>query len=231
MTDALSGKIIDEIKQRGIEPRPRWKFLVLRFVLWLSAIFSTILGGITFAVIVFATVDYSAHVRTYLMDNVIGNFISATPFFWLISLVILVVVTRYGVRQTKFGYRYPTARIVGAVIMSSILLGTILTVANIGQKLQEYLDENLPYFEVITYTAKDAWSRPDMGYLGGSIIEVNGTKGFTLSDFHKKLWQIDSGELGINSINYIKIGAEIRIIGLRLGESEFEAKEVFPWDN
>ena len=66
MNNILSEKIIEEIKRQGIKPRPRWQFLLKRWVLWSLAVFSAVLGSIAIAIIIFTFIDHDASVRVYL---------------------------------------------------------------------------------------------------------------------------------------------------------------------
>lgn len=231
MTNTLPEKIIEEIKKQGIEPRPRWQFLLKRSVLWSLAVFSTVLGGIAVAIIFFTFIDHDGGVRVYLQGSAVEDILLAIPYFWLITLAVLTGVAKYAVRHTKFGYRYATTRIIVAVLIGSTVLGIALNVMDVAASMQDFLVETVPAYDVLMYTSKDAWSRPEKGALGGTITNTGNLKYFELTDFQKKTWRIDKSELQDHIDISIKQGMVVKIIGTKKDDSTFLAGQVFPWSN
>ena len=229
MNNTLPEKIIEEIKKQGIEPRPRWQFLLKRSVLWSLAIFSTILGGIAVAIIVFTFIDHDASARIYLNESIFEDILLTIPYLWLVTLAVLVVVTKYAVRHTKFGYRYTTVRIVGAVLVGSILFGIVLDTMDVGERIQDFLVERAPYYDALTNTSKDSWSHPEKGLLGGTISALISTEEFDIIDFRKKVWRVDMARIDDNNKSIIQEGSKIKIIGTMEDISTFRAVRVFPW--
>lgn len=231
MNNTLPEKIIEEIKKQGIEPRPRWQFLLKRSVLWSLAIFSTVLGGIAIAIIIFTFIDHDAGVRVYLKESAVDDILLSIPYFWLATLAILTGVTKYAVRHTKFGYRYATARIIAAVLIGSTLFGIALNAIDIGERVQDFLVETVPAYDALTYTSKDSWSQPEKGLLGGTVTGVVSSEYFELIDFHRKTWRIDMSELQDHNDVTIKQGVVVKIIGTKKDSSTFSAGQIFPWGN
>lgn len=224
-------KIIEEIKKQGIEPRPRWQFLLKRWVLWLLAIFSTVLGAIAIAIIIFTFIDHDASVRVYLKESAVGDILRSIPYFWLAALIVLTGVARYAVRHTKFGYRYATTRIVAVVLVCSMLFGILLNTVDVGEGIQDFLIETVPSYNALTYTSRDAWSQPEKGLLGGTVLTIISPEEFELLDFHKKSWHVNTGELQSRDDQVIRQGALIKIIGTQQNDSLFRAGQIFPWGN
>jgi hypothetical protein len=231
MNNTSPEKIIEEIKKQGIESRPRWQFLLKRWTLWSMAILSIIVGSIAVAVIIFTFIDYDTSVRTYLQKSAVENILLSIPYFWLVTLVILVGITKYAVRHTKFGYRYATTRIVMTVLVGSMLLGIGLNFLDVGESVQNFLVDTFPAYDSLVYTSKDAWSQPDKGLLGGTVIMIVNSDEFTIMDFHKKTWQIDTSELQGKSDIDIKQGIIVKIIGTKKDNSTFQAGQIFLWSN
>lgn len=231
MNNTSPEKIIEEIKKQGIESRPRWQFLLKRWTLWSMAILSTIVGSIAVAVIIFTFIDYDTSVRTYLQKSVVEDILLSIPYFWFVTLVILVGITEYAVRHTKFGYRYATMRIVTAVFIGSVLLGIGLDFLDVGESVQSFLIDTFPAYDSLVYTSKDAWSQPDKGLLGGTITSIASPDELKLTDFYKKTWRIDTSELQGNSDIDIKQGIVVKIIGTKKDASTFRAGQIFLWGN
>lgn len=231
MNNILSEKIIEEIKRQGIKPRPRWQFLLKRWVLWSLAVFSAVLGSIAIAIIIFTFIDHDASVRVYLQGSAVADILLAIPYFWLITLAVLTGVAKYAVRHTQFGYRYATTRIITAVLIGSTVLGITLNVMDVTGSIQDFLIETVPAYDALIYTSKDAWSRPEKGALGGTVINIGNSDYFELLDFHKKTWRIDMSELQDHIDINIKPGMILKIIGTQKDNSTFRAGQIFPWNN
>jgi hypothetical protein len=230
MTNELSDKIVEEIQSRKIAPRPRWRFLLKRWVLWSLAIGATVLGGIAIAVITFIFFDHDAQAHRYLEQSELEDILLTIPYVWLVTLAALIAVTKYAVRHTTFGYRYTTTRIVGAVLAGSIVLGLTLNTMDIGQRVHDYLAGHVPYYGALISTSKDAWSHPEKGLLGGTITAIVSSEEFELADFHANIWRVDSWDIE-DEDNIIRKGATIKIVGTQQDSFRFQAKEIFPWNN
>lgn len=231
MNNTLPEKIIEEIKKQGIEPRPRWQFLLKRSVLWSLAVFSTVLGGIAIAIIIFTFIDHDASVRVYLKESTVDDILLSIPYFWLATLAILTGVTKYAVRHTKFGYRYATTRIVAVVLVCSVLFGILLNTMDVGESVQDFLVETIPSYDALTYTSKDAWVQPEKGLLGGTVTAIISSEEFDLTDFHKKTWRVNTSEIQGNNDSVIRQGAIVKIIGTQKDNSTFRAGQIFSWGN
>lgn len=230
MTNQLPDKIVGEIQRRNIKPRPRWQFLLKRWVLWSLAAGSMVIGGIAVAVILFIFFDHDPQARIFLEQSEFEDILLAIPYFWLAALAALIVVTKYAVRHTTFGYRYPAARIMGVVLAGSILLGAALNELDIGEHVQNFLSENVPYYGALTSTSKDAWSHPEKGLLGGTITAVISADEFELADFKKKNWRVVLNDVEGGDDLIIRKGALVKIVGTKQEGLFFRAKEIFPWD-
>lgn len=230
MNNMLPEKIIEEIKNRGIAPKPRWHFLLKRSVLWSLTAISTALGGIAVAVIIFIFIDNDAGARAYLNESIFMDLLETIPYLWFGTLLLIIGITQYAVRHTKFGYRYTTIRIVGVVIVSSVLLGIALNTLEVGERVQDFLALKVPYYKELVSTSKDVWSRPEKGLLGGNITDVISSEEFKLTDFQSKDWLIDSGQIEITDGTIIKPGSIIKIIGTKEDSTTFRAVKILLWN-
>lgn len=220
---------MEEIKNRSIEPRPRWYFLLKRSVLWSLATVTTVLGGIAVAVIIFIFVDHDANARTYLSESIFVDLLETIPYLWFGMLLLLIGITQYAIRHTKSGYRYTTTRIVGAVMASSVVIGIVLGTLEVGERVQDYLVERVPYYNQLTSTSKDVWSHPEKGLLGGTVVTIISSEEFKLTDFQDKIWLVDIGEIDADNGSIIQPGAVIKMIGTLEDNASFRAVRVLPW--
>lgn len=228
MNNTLPEKIREEIKKQGIEPRPRWHFLLKRSVIWSLAVLTTILGGVAVAVIIFIFVDHDASARAYLNESIFEDLLQTIPYLWLGTFLLLIGLTQYAVHHTKFGYRYTTVRILGMVVLSSLMLGTILSAMEVGERVQDFLVEKVPYYSELSSTSKGAWSHPEKGLLGGTVSIISDLKEFELTDFNGKKWRVDFEKIEEGE-PLIRQGAAVKIIGVQEDASTFRAVRIFPW--
>lgn len=229
MNNALPEKIMEEIKKQGIEPHSRWHFLLKRSVLWSLATVATIFGGIAVAVIIFIFIDHDANARVYLNESVFTDLLETVPYLWLGTLLLIIGSTQYAIRHTKFGYRYTTSRIVGVAMVSSVLLGIALNSLEVGERVQDFLAERLPYYNELVSTSNDVWSRPEKGLLGGTITDIISSEEFKLTDFHNKDWLVERSEVDATDGQIIQLGAKIKLVGTIEDNSTFRTIRVFPW--
>ena len=76
----------------------------------------------------------------------------------------------------------------------------------------------------------DKWSRPDVGFLGGTVENVDATKSLRLKDFHDKEWLVDISGAVITLDNAIEDEGDIAIRGVRTGPLEFRAETIAEFD-
>ena len=228
MNNTLPEKIIEEIKNRGIVPRPRWYFLLKRSVLWSLVAIATILGGIAVAIIIFIFIDHDTNARVYLNESIFVDLLETVPYLWFATLLLLIGVAQYVIRHTKSGYRYATARIVGIVVMSSVALGIVLSALEVGERVQDFLAKKVLYYDEFVSTSKDEWSHPEKGLLGGTVISIISPEEFKLTDFRNKDWLVEKGQVDTTDGAIIQLGAKIKLIGTIEDNSTFRAVRILP---
>lgn len=229
MNNNLPEKIIEQIKNQGIEPRPRWHFLLKKWVLWLLAIIATLSGGVAVSVIIFVFIDYDASARIYLQESIFEDLLRTVPYIWIITLVLLISITQYAVRQTKFGYRYHTVRVAAVVVVASTILGLLLSVLEVGERVQDFLANQVPYYDQLSSSSKDDWSLPEKGLLGGTVTALSGDEDLMLTDFQGKEWLIDRGNLDSSYNSILVPGSIVKMVGTQEAATEFRAIKAFPW--
>ncbi len=230
MKDPLPEKIIKEIEDHNLVPKPRWQFLLKRTTLWSFAGFATILGGVAVSIIIFVFVDHDFVAHTYLNQSVFEDVLLTIPYVWFLALVILVVIAQYSFRHIKFVYHHATLLIVGLVLAGNILIGLVLNTIDAGEHIDNFLDRTVPYYSQLVYTSKDVWSHPEKGLLGGTVINAIKKQEFEMMDFHKVIWRIDINALQNDDIFLINPGVKIKIIGVKENNSLFKAQHIFLWD-
>ena len=230
MNDHLSDTIIQTLEKRGISPRPRWHFLLKRRVLWFVSCLSVLLGGIAISVIIFVFFDHDTDARVYLHENLAQDLLLSIPYVWLVSLAILVALTRLAVLHTEHGYRYGVSRVITLTLLASVALGLLFDAFDVGQNVDEFLNETIPYYDSIVYTSRDAWSQPEKGLLGGTLLSTLSSSEIHIRDFRNREWRVDVSKIEQGDLPpQLVIGQIIKIVGDDMGQGTFRANQLFMW--
>ena len=226
----LDKKVLEAIEKRNLTPRPYYVFLAKRSVLWTLAMLSIVLGALAVAVLLFAISDYYA-TGGRLFDNLpFGELIPTIPAIWLGSMALFTASAYYALRNTRRGYRYRPVRIVALCLVTSVALGTLFHLFQVGGLINGFLASRFAYYREETYVPFAEWSRPDEGYLGGTVESVDGKKSLRLKDFHDKEWLVDISNAVIKFDIPLEEEGDIAIRGVRTGADAFRAETIDSFD-
>ena len=226
----LETKILDTIAKQKIAPRPAYVFLAKRSVFWALAFFSIFLGALSFAILLFAISDFFA-TGWRVLDNIqFDEVLVAIPALWLVLLAAFSASAAYAFRNTRRGHRIKSIHIAGLSLLASLCLGVLLYLSNAAYDLHEYLEKHFPAYHEFTYVPFAEWSRPDQGFLGGTVIEDAVGGKIKVLDFHNKIWSIDVSSAQINLDNTLIDEGDIAIEGTRTGPDTFRARTISEFD-
>ena len=145
MKKQLSENIIGIIDERNLTPIPHWHFLLKRSVFWTIAGFAVLLGGLAVSIIIFVYFDHDTEGMIYLNQSLVDNMLITIPYFWLVSLALLIALTHISIRHTKGGYRYGVLRVAAVALIVSLALGFVFDEFDVGKNINESLSESIPY--------------------------------------------------------------------------------------
>jgi len=225
----LALKTLSRLETEHLKPRPRWHFLLKNYVLWGVGIFSLLLGSVAVATIIFMLTDHEWEVYEYLDRTWWQHVLISLPYFWLIVLAGLTVLTFYNFKHTRYGYRYMSYLVTLGSIIISLLLGLVLYWRGLGATLDNLLSNQLPLYNKLVYTKQDVWQNPEHGLLGGYIIELIDGNNFLLRDFANNWWQVYSRDAEWSYGVKPKVGLLVKITGDNWGGRRFYAEDILPW--
>lgn len=226
----LEQKILNEISARKLAPKPAYLFLARRSVFWALAIISILLGALSFAILLFAVNDFFA-TGWRVLDNIQFNeVLIGIPALWLALLATFTASAAYGLRHTRRGYRFKPAHVAALSLITSLGIGAGLFASNAAYQLHEYLEKHFPAYHEFTYVPFAEWSRPDQGFLGGSVMEDLGGGRIRLLDFHDKTWTVDVARASVNLDDPLIEEGDIAIEGDRTGADTFRARTIAEFD-
>ena len=226
----LEKKVLEAIERRHLVPRPYFLFFAKRSVFWSLTVLSIVLGALSVAILLFAISDYSA-TGWRIFDNLpLDDLIVSIPAFWLVSMPLFMASAYYGVRHTRRGHRYQAAHIVALCLAASIGLGALFYFFEVGRMVNDLLAANIASYREQTDVPFDKWSRPEDGFLGGTVEGVDGKTSLRLKDFHDKEWLVDISAAVIVLDNAIEDEGDVAIRGVRTGPMEFRAETIEAFD-
>ncbi len=230
----ISEKVIREIKEKKIEPMPRWRFLLKDYFIWSAFAVSVLVGAVSFGVILFVFLGNDWDLYKYLRINPLKHFIFSLPYLWVLLLLAFLGLAYYNYKHTKSGYHYETYAIVGLSFLASIALGLLFHFGfGMGEKIDTALSANLPiYGQIQAYCSKESvWSQPERGLLAGRIKTVDDDNEFELEDFKGLVWQVKEDEKIVMPASFLIIaGKRVKLIGEKEAERRFKAKEIRAWE-
>lgn len=225
----LDEDVLARIEELGLKSRSYMVFLARNFVFWGLAGFSVLLGAISFAVVIFAAQDISQTGGRGLDEMPFDDFAIAMPVIWGVSTIVCALSAWLSVSKTKRGYRYRPTMVVALAIAGSLALGILLHGLDVGRGVHGFLAARIPAYERYTTIPYAEWSRPDLGYLGGEAVSIEGQV-LRLKAFDGSEWLVDMAGAGISTDGTPVEEGDVAIRGTRTGPDSFKATAIAPFD-
>jgi len=224
----LQRKIIDQIKEKEIQPIPKPFFVFKNLTVWVLAIVSIILGATSSSLLAYNIANQDWNIYTHLGESFWGFLVSALPYLWIVSLIAFLSFAIFNIEKSKKGYRYSPFLILFLSIGITIILGAVGYFAGIGAKTDNFLGEKFSSYQTVETQKIQTWSQPDKGLVGGTIKSVREDE-LTLSDFTGKEWTINISETVLKGKIDLYSGEMIKVIGQSFGD-QIKASELRPWN-
>lgn len=219
-----------KIEDRNITPGPRWKYLVKKYGLWMLFVIVLILAAVSFSAAYDNVNSLDWDLYRFMHQSMLVYFLSITPYFWVLIIIIFLIAAFFDIRRTETGYRYSWPKILAVTVGGIAIFGTLLSFLGFGGKFNSTLEKNFPYYgRHMLVTKESQWMQPEKGFLAGTIISVSENK-LELDDLAGKDWNIliDEKTTIKPSVNIAK-EETIKIIGKEQGADNFQADEIRPW--
>ena len=225
-----SQKLLKKIQAEKIPQKSRWQFVFKNAFFWTLFVFSIIIGGLSFSVILFAFSQTDFDLLSHMPNSKIELFLGLLPFFWIISCLAFLLISIFGIRHTKTGYRYSPLLVFGSSIILSIIFGTALFFAGGAEKMERIFSENVSIYKSLEERKISRWSIPERGFLSGKILENKNNKIILIKDFNGKQWEINIQNTIIKGRMLLEKDEKIKIIGEISENNIFIAKQIGPWE-
>ena len=224
-----SQKLLEKIQLAKIAQRSRRQFILGNIFFWTLFVFSIIIGGLSFSVILFAFSQTDFNLLSNVPDSKIELFFGILPFLWIFSCIIFFFISIFGIRHTKTGYRYSPLLVFGSSIILSIILGATLFSTGGAEKMERIFSETVSVYKSLEERKISRWSIPEDGFLSGMIIEKKEAI-IIIEDWDNKKWEIDFENSVIRGKLLLEKGEKIKIIGKMSENNIFIANQIGPWE-
>jgi hypothetical protein len=225
----LGDRVMREIEQRQLKPKPLSVFLARRFVMWTLFVLAVLLGAVAVAFVIFLGSDLLTTGGKGFDEMPFDDVAVLLPALAAAAFAAFSVSAALFYRKTRRGYRIRPAVAAAAAAAMSLVAGFALHEFEIDRTLHQALAAKFPSYAAYARIPYAEWSEPQNGKLGGAAIEMLG-KELRLRDFTGKEWIIDlSGAIITFEETPVEEG-DVAVTGQVTGPNHFKADKVEPFD-
>jgi len=221
---------IRKIETQHITPKPRWKYLLKKYGLWMLFAIVLILGAVSFSMALDNSNNLDWDLYHFMHQDRLMYFLSIIPYFWIMLIATFLIIAFFEIRKTETGYRYSWSRILLITVGGIAIFGIFISLFGLGGRLNSKLTEEVPFYgQHMIVTKESQWMQPTKGFLAGIIVSVSEKK-LEIKDLNGEKWNIsiDEETLVKPSVN-ISPEEMIKIIGVKTSENNFKSEEIRPW--
>lgn len=144
----IEQKIIEEIKAKHIEPKPKWQFILEHFLIWVLFVLLIFIGSLMFSTIFFIILHSEKAIpimRLGLLKRIFLNI----PYFWIFLFSIFLFLAYVNFKHTKKGYRFSGYLIISLIFLISVLFGILAHGAGMGARIEGATFRKFPPYRKI----------------------------------------------------------------------------------
>jgi len=224
-------KVIERIKHEGIEPEPGWTFAMKRSLLWIGIVLAGGFAALSLSMTAFSLLSIDRNPFTLPPERLFSfAFFRSLPFFWIGLLFAFSALAIFEFRNTRHGYRH---RIAVVALLSGIVVivgASFLSAWGTDERAERMMKNRFPHYEEMTEMREQFWSRPEEGFLSGTITEIT-PENISLTDRDGTKWTVIlEDETRIRPLVRIEKGSVVKMLGERKDDHTFEAEEIRPWE-
>lgn len=222
--ESLSSKVIEQLKEKKITPKPRWEFAVKHAIVWGALVILVIVGSVASSVIIFMIDTNQWDLYFKVKHNPLAFALAALPYFWLIFLGVLLVAIYHYFQQTKSGYKYQAYAVVIAGFSVSMFLGLVFYNSGMAHAIDRIFEKRLPFYGGMFDDRQKFFSQPELGVLPGTIIQIINPRQLILQDIQNNPWEVELDQTIMNCPCFP--GSRIIAIGKIETDHNFNAMEI-----
>jgi hypothetical protein len=222
--DKFDQELLTKIKQAGLEPKARWRFLLANYAVWLVGSLALLLGAATVSMLIYL---YAAN-QPLRVSNLGELLLVTVPLFWLLCLGLFIWLVCLNFKHTKRGYRYPVWLVLAATVAASLLLGIGLHGWGLSGRLDDLLVRRAPRYYSLVNPGLRFWSEPERGRLSGMIVVQVAEGEFLVESIDRREWLLAAEGAKMAPAAELRVGRPVRALGKLVDNNRFEAGEILP---
>jgi len=216
----LKDNILEKMETENITPTPQWQFALQHGLLWIPGTLVTLVGACAWAGMLFGWKHANfAEYQRFIAPSRLQFLLETMPLIWIGSFLLFTGVIVQTLRLTPKGYRFNSRRVLGASLLISIILGTILYVID----MRGYRNAIIRY--PVERQHKALWSHPEAGHIAG-LVEIQDDI-VILTDLNNKQWVLDTSFLPTTTA--LTDGVMSRFVGRQIDDENFLVCIALPW--
>jgi hypothetical protein len=229
MTPDISRKTLNRLKENSIYPESEWQTLLRRSLVWIGVALTAGLGAWALSMSLFPLLSQGFDLPRGGFPRFFKPFfLRPVPLIWLVFVGAFVALAVAEFRRTGRGYRHRVAVIALGILVLVVLFSGVFHTFRVNEMSERCLRERLPSYHAHSVAPEDFWSRPDEGYLMGTVTGTHAS-GFRLQDPDGDEWLVlITQKTDIRQRATIRAGKEVKVVGEQQGPDIFKAKEILP---
>jgi len=224
-------KLLEKIKNEKIKPTPKRYFILKNYLMWTSFALFILFTSIAFSVTLYSVYETDLFELSALQQDSLSFSLSILPFAWIVFTILFFIIATIVIKKTKKGYKYSLLILFAIGTLAGGIIGSTMYFTGGAQVLENIFTEYIPVLESVQEKKMRVWQRPELGFLSGTIKNINNDS-FILTDFNNKFWTINiSNETIIRNADLFKLGNIVKISGEMIDKNNFTASIIRPWDS
>lgn len=224
-TDPIKSSVLQEIS--STELTPKWQFVMHNVLMWSLAIGTIAVGAIAVSVMEHRLLSAEWELRHFVTNSDIEYIFLIIPYFWFGLFILLVALAYQELRHTKRGYKFAIASVILVSAGTSLLIGTALHAANIGETIEETLTRHIPLYEENVNLTLRRWHNPEEGRFVVDVQTSPHDNIFTVVDQRGKEWVVMMTTGTSAFFTNIATNTRVRILGT-ISDDQIIASYVLP---
>jgi hypothetical protein len=224
----ISKHILEQIKEGGIKPRPRWQFVLARVLLIAALIASIVTGGLVMSLVFLKLGNLDWEYVSMFGERGLPPVFDVLPLIWISLLILVVLLAVFVFEKTDGGYKYSPGWIVLGAMALSLLLAGVIYLSSGAERFEEVMRNGLPFYEEMESRREARFHLPGMGILPGRVLAIQSRTEISLEDLQDQEWQVILVPVAAEHFNMMQLkpGQMIVAVGEKTTDDEFEAREI-----
>ncbi len=226
---SLAERVFETIETRGVEPKPRWHFLLHEWVVWGVACGMFVVGSVATALTIYI-VEASFFVERHIGQTDLGRVFGMLPWIWLVLFVVAIVYAVHALGSTEHGYRWHIGYLALLSLGLSVCAGYVLDRSGMGEAIDRYLLTQVALYRPMSGFFPEHWMNVGEGRWVGVVADGIESNVFVLHSIDGEEWSVRVTEETVyHGLNEIHEQMRVRVVGTSTADGMCEAYEVLPF--